>query len=313
MTQNLSIRHSNRIGLTLVELLVVIAIIGVLVSLLLPGVQMAREASRRTSCTNNLKQLGLSVLNYEETTKELPPGAIWEPEAEGRRGGSVYVHLLPFIEQTVLYDAFDFKQKQIDDTTLPGGFERIDSIEIPLLICPSDAREQRYNNKVAHNYAASRGPTEVWWNDSCFCDYEWATNALAPIDHPRKFSGPFTRMGTREKLNAISDGLSNTVFFGEVRPECSEHARGGWVASNNGNGYCTTLIPINFATCDDDNPDPCHQSCNWNTEVGFKSSHPGGAYFLFGDGSVHLLAEDIDYSLYQLLGAKDDGQPIGSF
>ena len=106
--------------------------------------------------------------------------------------------------------------------------------------------------------------------------------------------------------------LSKTIFFGEVRPQCSQHVRGGWVASNNGNGYCTTLIPINFDTCNDRAPDPCHRSCNSNTEVGFKSNHPGGANFLIGDGSVQFLEEAIDHQMYQYLGAMNDGYVVES-
>ncbi|HEX6961321.1 MAG TPA: DUF1559 domain-containing protein [Lacipirellula sp.] len=294
-------------GFTLVELLVVIAIIGVLIALLLPAVQAAREAGRRSQCTNNLKQIGLATLNYEQAKKLLPPGAIRE-SGGGRRHGSVFVHLLPMLEQSALHAAFDFKQTDIDDTRIPGTNQRADSVEIPALICPSDERELHYDGRVAHNYAASRGPTEVWFNSNSLCNYPWVDLAQAPIDDPVIFAGPFTRIGVQAPLDSITDGLSNTIFFGEVRPKCSEHARNGWVASNNGNGYCTTLIPINYDSCNDDSPDPCHRSNNWNTEVGFKSVHPGGAYFLLGDGSVHFIEETIDHAAYQLLGAKNDGE-----
>ena len=133
---------------------------------------------------------------------------------------------------------------------------------------------------------------------------------MAPLDSPGNFAGPFTRIGTAAGLQQVSDGLSKTIFFGEVRPACSEHASNGWATSNNGNGYCTTLIPINFDTCNEDAADPCQRPCNWNTEVGFKSAHPGGAQFLLGDGSIRFLPEDIDHQAYQYLGAKNDGQPI---
>jgi prepilin-type N-terminal cleavage/methylation domain-containing protein/prepilin-type processing-associated H-X9-DG protein len=295
-----------RRAMTLIELLVVIAIISSLIALLLPAVQMAREAARRSSCTNNLKQIGLAVLNFEQAKKHLPPGGIWEDGL--RSGGSIYVHLLPMLEQPALYETFDLSATSVDDTKLAGSNKRVDSTWLEVLICPSDDREMRYDDRVAHNYAASRGPTEVWTNTNCICDYEWTDLVRAPIDDPKIFAGPFTRVGTPERLQAITDGLTKTVFFGEVRPQCSEHSRNGWVASNNGNGYCTTLIPINYDTCDDNAPDPCRRSCNWNTEVGFKSAHPSGAYFLFGDGSVHFITEDINHALYQLFGAKDDGE-----
>jgi prepilin-type processing-associated H-X9-DG protein len=129
----------------------------------------------------------------------------------------------------------------------------------------------------------------------------------AKCDDLQEYAGPFTRIGLACKAKEITDGVSNTIFVGEVRPACSEHARAGWAMTNNGNGYCTTLIPINYDTCDDEATDLCHRPFNWTTEVGFKSAHPGGAQFLFGDGSVHFLGEEIDHQGYQYLGAKGDG------
>jgi prepilin-type N-terminal cleavage/methylation domain-containing protein len=297
---------SRRNAMTLVELLVVMAIIGSLVALLLPAIQAAREAARRSSCINNLKQIGLAVLNFEQSQKLLPPGGIWHNT--GRKRGSVYVHILPMLEEPALYQAFDFRSNNVDNTTVPGTNQRVDASVINVLICPSDDRQTHYDGRVAHNYAASRGPTEVWLNPDCLCDHAWAEFIRAPIDDPQDFAGPFTRVGTQEQLKAITDGLTKTIFFGEMRPQCSEHSRNGWVDSNNGNGYCTTLIPINYDTCNDSAPDPCRRSCNSNTEVGFKSAHAGGAYFLMGDGSVHFISEGIDHATYQLLGAKNDGQ-----
>ena len=112
------------------------------------------------------------------------------------------------------------------------------------------------------------------------------------------------------RLSEITDGLSNTILFGEVRPRCSEHARNGWAMTNDGNGFCTTLIPINYDTCNENAPDPCHRPCNWTTEVGFKSAHPGGAQFLMGDGSVQWLPQSIDHQTYQYLGGKSDGHGV---
>jgi prepilin-type processing-associated H-X9-DG protein len=112
------------------------------------------------------------------------------------------------------------------------------------------------------------------------------------------------------KPRQITDGLSKTIFMGEVRVACSEHAQAGWATTNNGNGYCTTLIPINYDTCDANAPDPCHRPCTWNTDVGFKSAHAGGAQCLFGDGSVQFLNDAIDHQTYQFLGAKADGNPV---
>ena len=104
---------NSRKAFTLVELLVVIAIIGILIALLLPAVQAAREAARRSQCTNNLKQIGIALHNYHDTFKVFPPGGLWYTNSTGnanwvRNRGSMLLHILPFVEQQSLYDAFDF-------------------------------------------------------------------------------------------------------------------------------------------------------------------------------------------------------------
>lgn len=305
--------HSPRRGFTLIELLLVIAIIGTLVALLLPAVQAAREASRRSSCINNLKQLGLGIANYESAQHALPAGAKWGrwgPFPQRRDHGSLLVTLLPYVEQQASYSKFDFTQKSIDRQVIPGTQTLIGSQPISLYLCPSDVREDLYDGLAPHNYAASRGPTEVYANPATSCPDPWSSLSQAPVDDQQEYAGPFTRIGIACKLKEISDGLSNTLFVGEVRPACSLHARAGWATTNNGNGYCSTLIPINYDSCDDNAPDACNRSMNWTTEVGFKSSHPGGAQFLFGDGSVHFISQEIDHQQYQYLGAKADGQTV---
>jgi hypothetical protein len=144
----------------------------------------------------------------------------------------------------------------------------------------------------------------------CSCAIDSNFRATSPYAIPEDFAGPFTRYGTAVELTDITDGLSKTIFVGEVRPLCSWHNGRGWATSNNGNGFSTTLIPINYDSCYDDHPDGCRRPCNYNTELGFKSSHPGGAHFLLGDGSAHFINEAIDMELYQDLGDKADGDVV---
>jgi prepilin-type N-terminal cleavage/methylation domain-containing protein len=307
--------RSKRAAFTLVELLVVIAIIGVLVALLLPAVQAARESARRSTCTNNLKQIGVAINNYEAAKRMYPPGAIWQrwrPPAKQKHHGSLLVHLLPYIEQQSLYAAFDFKQVSIDNAVFPGTTRRVGAEIVETYLCPSDDNEGDYSEFAVHNYAASNGPTEVYDNPNCSCTHEWKSLEMAPIDNRDNFAGPFTRLGLVTKPSQITDGVSNTIFVGEVRVPCSVHAQAGWAKTNNGNGYSTTLIPINFDTCRNDTPDACHRPCTWNTDVGFKSAHPGGVQFTMGDGSVQFIGEPIDHQAYQYLGAKADGE-VASF
>jgi prepilin-type N-terminal cleavage/methylation domain-containing protein/prepilin-type processing-associated H-X9-DG protein len=307
------------VAFTLVELLVVITIIAILIALLLPAVQAAREAARRMQCANNLKQIGVALHGYHDTFRCFPPGSIYtlqNPNYDWAWKGTVLVRILPYIEQKALHDRFDFSQP-INGQTFPGTTTLIQSTPIAVYRCPSDVRPDVLNGVALHNYAASHGPSAHANNDVCSCStYDtWNAYALAPYDDPTNFAGPFSRLGTCTKATDIRDGLSNTIFFGEVRPLCSIHNQQGWATSNNGQGLVSTLVPINYDSC---NPNPgmdpdgqsCHSFCNWNMELGFKSLHPGGAQFLMGDGSVHFFLETIDHWTYQYLGAKADGHVV---
>jgi prepilin-type N-terminal cleavage/methylation domain-containing protein len=318
------VRSSSALdGFTLVELLVVIAIIGILVALLLPAVQAARESARRSQCTNNLKQLAIAIDLYHDTYQILPAGANWLDDAcsppsdpcENLRG-NILMRLLPFIEEQALYDLIDFST--VTDAQLRPDGAPIGATPVATFICPSNDVSSLDAGLASMNYAASRGPTKHLNNSGCSCaiwdllNQRIGAEAFEYADHVpgSKFAGVFTRGSTQIKYRQITDGLSHTIFMGEVRPDCSEHAARGWANSNNGNGLASTLIDINYDTCNKNHSDGCHRWCNWNTEVGFKSAHPGGALFSMGDGSAHFLAETIELFTYNRLGSKADAYAV---
>jgi prepilin-type N-terminal cleavage/methylation domain-containing protein/prepilin-type processing-associated H-X9-DG protein len=307
-------------GFTLVELLVVIAIIGILVALLLPAIQAAREAARRSQCANNLKQWGVALHNYHDTYRSFPPGAVFYGGNNDR--GSIHIRVLPFMEQQALYELFDFNQSTDGQTTTAqsDGNTLLRSIAVSSFLCPSDGANSKIGNVPsqvqASNYYPSAGPTaDISNNSACSCSEHalWASYSSpgTNVDNP---AGPFTRRGWNftSRMSSIVDGLSSTIFVGEVLSDCSNHVRAGWSHSNKWGGF--TQPPINYNSCAVDpaaaGGDGCKARCNWNTEVGFKSRHPGGAHFLLGDGAVRFLADAIDHWTYQRLGDRRDGYAV---
>jgi prepilin-type N-terminal cleavage/methylation domain-containing protein len=344
----------RRCGFTLVELLVVIAIIGVLVALLLPAVQAAREAARRSQCTNNLKQFGTAIQTYAAARKTLPFGAAWHgmrfaPDCDDDRNcignepkccivnrGTIHMFLLPYMEQQAIYAMYKF-DRRTDEQLTPDGTP-IGSRQVPVFVCPSDEHPtesvsakngamtlppEKLATYAMSNYAANRGNTAQFPGGSCGTCSLWSTwsasnsvnGIIAPYpdstpDLLTQFGGPFTRLAYAVKLSEVSDGLSNTIFMGEVRPGCSKHASEGWAWSHSGNGLISTIVPINWDSCSQEAALRCGCWDNWVSELGFKSLHAGGALFVMGDASVQFLEESISPYVYNSLGGKSEGQPV---
>jgi prepilin-type processing-associated H-X9-DG protein len=133
----------------------------------------------------------------------------------------------------------------------------------------------------------------------------------------RGISGIFGRLGPDINLASVTDGTSNVIMVGEILPDCNDHQSGWWDYNGMGNAHASTSVPLNdHTTCPNSkritNPS-CTNPNNWNYSWGFRSRHPGGAQFVFVDGSVKNLPQTIDYRTYQRLGGRADGEPVGNF
>ncbi len=298
-------------GFTLVELLVVIAIIGVLVALLLPAVQAAREAARRSQCNNNQKNVSLALLNYEDANKALPPGTPFFDDcatgsttlkALNRHRVSGFVLVLPFLEQQSLFNQYQLDQTPyvwMSDNTgnnwhLRAGREGLVEARPSVFVCPSDESLPLHEDPDPGPIRNGLKPATGSYAFAMGSNGPPATGASVKCDN----TGPFL-YGQQIELRKITDGQSNTMFLGEV---IDAHTRKGsniWsFAARHADSMRTTLNPINTPT-----------GLGRVVEIGatagsnsaFGSRHPGGANFAFGDGRVTFLSEDIDIASYQAL------------
>lgn len=325
-------RYDHGAAFTLVELLVVIAIIGVLVALLLPAVQAAREASRRSQCQNNLKQIGLALLNYHDTAEQFPAGA---PKCCGQPGQLWSTSIFPFVELGNLHDQLDFE--------VPFSDRRSVNIEliqqpVPAFICPTGpaADDPLFTDRFQHNprtqvgtwYVGSMGPTSpdrcpvvctalrgTGERNHCCLGHNWGTNGgrnygtdWRQIGYPEgSTQGVFGRHTIPViALKDITDGTSSTLMVGETLPEqCTFFG----LYSNNFS-VASTTIPLNNLVSDRDAEYPMdfNPGSNWFETGGFKSAHPGIVHFVMADGSVQSLSEAIDYLTFNRLGSRTGGE-----
>ncbi len=268
---------TRRSGFTLVELLVVIAIIGVLVALLLPAVQMAREAARRMQCTNHLRQYGLALHNYHDVMGKFPPAAAWDGNTNLTAAVnciSAFAILMPYYEQGNLQSQWDFKVNHNHATNLvPAG------TPIKLMFCPSRRNPMKNGNYAAADYALSAGT-----------GYDQTANLT---EHKGMFN-----TNSNIRMADVTDGTSNTFAIGEKFVDQKNAAqtdgpayRWGYHSTRN------TVSPMN-----------AYPLSPWgDADVTFGSKHPGGANFVFTDGAVHYLPQNINLLLYQNLSNKADG------
>ena len=325
-------------GFTLIELLVVIASIAILIALLLPAVQQAREAARRTQCKNNLKQFGLALHNYHDVYNQFPNGKYGcvldsggAANSNSWRAFSVHTMILPYIEQAPLYASLDF-----NNLINAGTNNTVKNAKISAYKCPSDI--QYSGTEPGNNYVCSGGPS-LWWGVGI-------TNEIGVFNYQRK-------VGMRD----LTDGTSNTIAVSEstvgnnsagtfdikrslVRAQpfpafpqtfatqaqlntygtqclggtsnVHPHVRREWVNGIGGETVFNTLNGPNSP-----NPD-CHEcsGCSWYDSRGVwsaRSLHTGGVQALLADGSVKFVSDNINLLTWQQAGAINDGAVLGEW
>jgi len=307
-----------RTGFTLIELLVVIAIIAVLIALLLPAVQQAREAARRSQCKNNLKQLGLAAHNYHDTFNIFPCTPVYWG---GVDKGSHLVQILPYIDQAPIYMGINFGNTVAVDGQTASNGTLFRSMAIPVYICPTDPMPTLWGDRAKSNYVMSMGNQRMDSQGGA-CPTPLGNDfGTGPAGHgngmtAQETSGILNRMGWSCRLRDITDGPSNTILFGEIRPNCGDHTVNGWLHYNA--PWVATTAPINYPiSCYNEPAVPNATACNnaniWNTSQGFKSKHTGGAHFVIADGAVRFISENINYRNYQRLGDRRDNEVVSEF
>ncbi len=302
-------------GFTLIELLVVIAIISILIALLLPAIQQAREAARRTQCRNHLHQIGIALHNYLDVHERFPPGVTTNSGGGGRQRLNTTkwgwaVMILPQLEQTPLFDQLEVGDTHIDQALADPVKRGVLQTSLPVFLCPSDSgsrlnsqRRLRDENGVMHevataNYVASHG-------------------VCAWINNDGREPGPFGwNYGALHR--DITDGTSNTIAVGERATLEIHGGEAGGAAILAGVTFIHPWSPVAFLGLPSDREDGVmalgYGSINPPTGAMhlYSSQHEGGAQFLFLDGSVHFLSENIHSFI---ASAADCGNPgsWGSF
>jgi prepilin-type processing-associated H-X9-DG protein len=342
--------------------LVVIAIIGVLVALLLPAIQAAREAARRMSCQNNLKQLGLACLNYESARKAFPMGSTIpgpDQRGNGKNGLSWLVTVMPYIEQANVSNVIDQRIEkwradhtgEDPDVGYSSLFSDMNDTAIENYQCPSDNPAELFDSlnpdQAASSYvgvagsAGSRAPDSSTSSQDTYGFYGSKTdNTLGPINYDGMLY-----MGSKVRPKDVTDGTSNTLLAGERWYSLRAWTVGGYWTQGESSGFTQKppsgpkagqfgfgyknidrRYPINASleavgyyflhnTQKEQRPipnapaDKLTMGCN---NLLFGSFHSGGANFVYADGSVHLLADDLDGNIYEAIASKNGQETINA-
>lgn len=332
----------RRRGFTLIELLVVIAIIAVLIALLLPAVQQAREAARRSSCQNNLKQIGLALHNYHDVSKMFPPGLVFSGSNTGHAAdGQLFslnhtgwTMLLPYLDQAPLFNLFNLNiasgAAQRAGSPAPHGNFALNypatQMSLDVLNCPSEPIIGPVPNVATGEYTVTNAAQSSYIFAGGYMGEEYrsytaysANVVVTPTGVSVNYVGMFGN-NRSARIGDVTDGTSNTIAVGEsIMDKSSSSYRPVW-----GQGRHVGIYGRAIA-----DPNPVHvNNCryrinaHWDCDAAntgkpyawvFSSNHSGGAQFVMGDGSVKFIGENIDWVTFVYLNYIRDKQPVSNF
>jgi prepilin-type N-terminal cleavage/methylation domain-containing protein/prepilin-type processing-associated H-X9-DG protein len=326
------IQPRSRGGFTLVELLVVIAIIGVLVALLLPAVQSAREAARRMSCTNNLRQIGIALHNHHYTTGTFPPGGVTNGPCCGTQSGPTWtIFILPYLEQQALYDRYDQTKSNehannaFVRTAFVKGYSCPSDALIKRTMVPASGPGQTANLQyMTGSYRAMAGVTDglAWFDAECGRIYPIGQRGVLHSSSDQKYPVAFSSNYSpppynKERIANITDGTSNTLMVGEyyTGPKSTPNRTTFWAYTYTSFNQSEVVLPpqsrqllADYNTCVSSCPscvgtsNPCKRA--WG------SFHPQSINFVMADGSVRNISTNVDMLLFAAMGTIENGETL---
>ena len=289
-------RWSRRKAFSLVELLVTLAVIAILIALMLPAVQAARESARALQCKSNLRQIGLALHNYHGVYNGFPPAFVgssdgWHPS------WAWTVSLLPFVEQGGMFDALDVAVARFGaGEAWAGAPTAATETVLPVYVCPSDPGPDWNHRKSGHAKSSYHGvlgnKSQLVWS---YADLIQQNGVLY--------------VNSSVAFEMMTDGSSHTVAVGECLLDSGPTGKRGAIWAGMRGMADGTLWMSDTVWWLNDEPD---WRINGPGEQAFSSHHPGGAHFVFADGAVRLLADSIDGRTLTRLAARNSGEPIGN-